>query len=59
MQISANNILLAAQQALTARPATPNAFAAQPFEPADFAVKAEARAQTAPQRPGSQIDIRI
>jgi hypothetical protein len=70
MQISANNLLQAAQQALSTKPAA-RAPAAQPFEPMDFAPEAtEAPAASGPaasagpaqaayQRPGSQVDIKI
>jgi hypothetical protein len=61
MQISANNLLQAAQQAF-AKPA-PRQPAAQPFEPENFAPEtSEATAtasQGAYQRPGSQIDIKV
>jgi hypothetical protein len=66
MQISANNLLQAAQQALSARPAAKQP-AAQPFEPANFAPDTETPSaqpaqNTAPgaiRPPGSQVDIRI
>jgi hypothetical protein len=64
MQISANNLLQAAQQAFSAKPAARQP-AAQPFEPTSFAPEAEP-AQSTPNaapaaslRPGSQIDIRV
>jgi hypothetical protein len=63
MQISANNLLQAAQQALAAKP-TPQPPAPQSFEPMSFAPDAsapepQASAQGTFQRPGSQVDIRI
>jgi hypothetical protein len=66
MQISANNLLQAAQQALSAKPAARQP-AAQPFEPTSFAPETETppaqSAQSAApggfRPPGSQVDIRI
>jgi hypothetical protein len=65
MQISANNLLQAAQQALSVKPAARQP--AQPFAPASFAPEAETPpAQSAPNAapggfrpPGSKVDIRI
>jgi hypothetical protein len=66
MQISANNLLQAAQQAFSAKPAaSPRQPAAQSFEPMNFAPEtsepstAASATQGVYQRPGSQVDIRI
>jgi hypothetical protein len=64
MQISANNLLQAAQQALSAKPAAVQRQpAAQSFEPMNFAPETSEASTPAPQgayqRPGSQVDIRI
>ncbi|HEX3674544.1 MAG TPA: hypothetical protein VHU87_09750 [Rhizomicrobium sp.] len=61
MQIGANSLLIAAQQARTApQPAKP---AAASFEPLPLKQTAQAPAQTSqpatPMRPGSQLDIRV
>jgi hypothetical protein len=67
MQISANNLLQAAQQALSAKPAARQP-APQPFEPINFAPETTESpavlaptntAQVAFQRPGSQVDIKV
>ena len=65
MQISANNLLQAAQQAFAAKPAV--ARQPQSFEPMSFAPDTKSAAEPpaqsiAPgtfQRPGSQVDIRV
>jgi hypothetical protein len=66
MQISANNLLQAAQQALSAKPApapAPRQPAAPSFEPMSFSSEPSEASATAPQgayqRPGSQVDIKI
>jgi hypothetical protein len=63
MQISANNLLIAGQQARAAQPAKPPA---QAFEPLPLKkIAPDAPAVAAPQtgspaqRPGSQLDIRV
>jgi hypothetical protein len=64
MQISANNLLLASQQARAPQPAKPQA-AGDAFEPLPLKQTASPKpasapqAAAAPQRPGSQLDIRI
>ncbi|MGA9794966.1 MAG: hypothetical protein WBQ17_05450 [Rhizomicrobium sp.] len=61
MQISANNLLQAAQQAFAPKPAT-RPPAAQAFEPLDFTPTQKPAAppsQNGFQRPGSQVDIRV
>jgi hypothetical protein len=60
MQISAHNMLLAAQQARSAQPAKP--APPQAFEPLPLKQTAAPAAQqtgTPAQRPGSQLDIRV
>ena len=60
MQISANNLLIASQQA---RPAQPVKTAKEAFEPLPLrqtaAPTAAAQAESPAQRPGSQLDIRV
>jgi hypothetical protein len=65
MQISANNLLLASQQARAPQPAKPQA-AGDAFEPLPFKQTASSKPastpappEASPQRPGSLLDIRI
>ena len=62
MQISANNLMIAGQQARAAQPAKPPAQAFEPLPLRQTAPDAPAAApQTGSpaQRPGSQLDIRV
>ena len=62
MQISANNLLIASQQARAVQPAKPPTQALEPLESRQTAPDAPAalsQAANPAHRPGSQLDIRV
>jgi hypothetical protein len=61
MQIGSNSLLIAAQHARTAQPAAKPqaAFEPLPLKQAAAPQTAAAQPSAAPQRPGSQLDIRV